>query len=292
MGTACTQACGLASARYESMGKRMQHGFAARNGLFSTLMAQQHYTGIDKIFDRPKASGGFLGTFGQGSSHDPPYLKTRITDNLGDSWRGMHGMRVKPYASLVATHAPVDCIAALQSKYPTQMEDLSSISKVTIEQSKAPSTHGGQEVQRPLNALGAQMSTRYVAAVQLVDRLVLMDQFNAANLDRDILWRMVDKVDCVWNKEFDEKSAWHTRVTIEFEDSDRGPLVHEVNGPRTYDDALSNEDIRVKWGLLADSVVGKQRKEMIEEYVLGMEGVKDVQDIIRLLETEVKNPIA
>ena len=65
-----------------------------------------------------------------------------------------------------------------------------------------------------------------------------------------------------------------------------------MNGPRTYDAALSNEDIRAKWSLLADSVVGKQRKEMIEECVLGIEDVRDVQDLVRLLETEVKNPIA
>lgn len=34
LGMACTQACGLMSAQFESEVKRMQHGFAARNGLF------------------------------------------------------------------------------------------------------------------------------------------------------------------------------------------------------------------------------------------------------------------
>ncbi|MFJ1551997.1 MmgE/PrpD family protein, partial [Streptomyces sp. NPDC088246] len=33
LGMAATQSCGLMSAQFESMVKRMQHGFAARNGL-------------------------------------------------------------------------------------------------------------------------------------------------------------------------------------------------------------------------------------------------------------------
>lgn len=41
LGIACTQAGGLMAAQYGSMAKRMQHGFAARNGLFATLMASK-----------------------------------------------------------------------------------------------------------------------------------------------------------------------------------------------------------------------------------------------------------
>lgn len=55
LGTACTQACGLMSAQFESMVKRMQHGFAARNGLFAAMMTAGGYTGIKvsvRLFSR------------------------------------------------------------------------------------------------------------------------------------------------------------------------------------------------------------------------------------------------
>ena len=147
----------------------------------------------------------------------------------------------------------------------------------------------GHHVQRPLNALGAQMSTRYTIAAQLLDGSVLMDQFNTAKLDRDDLWRLVEKVDCVWDREFDKLSTWHTRVTVDF---GKGYTVsHEVSGPKTYDEALSNEGIRSKWSMLANSVLGAERKAQIEEMVLNMERLDDISQLIRLLETEVKNPI-
>ena len=111
----------------------------------------------------------------------------------------------------------------------------------------------GHKVQRPLNALAAQMSTQYTVAAQLLDGSVLMDQFKSAKIDRDELWQLVGKVDCVWNRAFDKLSTWHTRVTVDF---GKGYTVcHEVSGPTTFDDALSNEGIRSKWSMLADRFV-------------------------------------
>ena len=147
----------------------------------------------------------------------------------------------------------------------------------------------GHKVQRPLNALGAQMSTRYTAAAQLLDRSVLMDQFTSANLDRDDLWQLVEKIDCVWDRNFDKLSTWHTRVTVDF---GKGYTIsHEVSGPRTYDDALSNDGIRSKWSALADSVLSTERKVQIEAAVLNMENLDDIRQLIGLLEAEVRNPI-
>lgn len=133
------------------------------------------------------------------------------------------------------------------------------------------------------------MSTRYTVAAQLLDGSVLMDQFNTAKLDRDDLWRLVDKVDCVWDRDFDKLSQWHTRVTVDF--GQGYTISHEVSGPKTYDDPLSNEGIRSKWSMLANSVLGAERKAQIEEMVLNMECMDDISQLIRLLETEVKNPI-
>ena len=287
IGTACTQACGLMSAQYESMSKRMQHGFAARNGLFSAVMSKDNYTGIDKVFERPY--GGYLSTFGQGSSRSPTFLTNKLIDGLGASWRGFDGIKVKPYASMIATHSPIDCIAALQAKYPDRFENPSTIRKVIVEQSEAPYAHGGQEVKRPLNAVGAQMSTRYTTAVQLLDRAVLMDQFSAANIDRDSLWDMVEKVDCIWNPSFDEKSAWYTRVTVIF--GNGLSVIEEAAQPSTYGRPLSNEGVRKKWTMLADSVMDAERRDAIEALVLNMESIDDIDEIIQLLAGKVKDPI-
>ena len=87
------------------MAKRIQHGFAAHNGLFAALTSRKGYTGIDQVFERPY--GGYLTMFGQGSRYDPPFLAGELIDGLGKDGRGMDGIRVKTYNSMIATHAPI-----------------------------------------------------------------------------------------------------------------------------------------------------------------------------------------
>ena len=271
------------SAQNGSMVKRMQHGFAARNGLFAALMSRKNYTGIDRVFETPY--GGFLSTFAQGSRSDPPYIEDELIDGLGRDWRGIEGIRIKEHNSMIATHAPVDCIAELQRKYPKKFEDLESISKVKIEQAKAPHAHGGQQIHRPITATGAQMSTRYITSVQLLDREVMIKQFTKVNLDRDAIWDLVQKVDCTWNESFDKKSDWYTRVSVAFTDGET--LVHEMSLSRDTESLLSENQIREKWRVITDGIIDDGRRDELEDAVLNLETLVDVTDISRMLAAEV-----
>jgi aconitate decarboxylase len=58
IGISATQAAGLMSAQFESMVKRMQHGFASRNGLYAAVLAARGYVGIKRVFERSMAARG------------------------------------------------------------------------------------------------------------------------------------------------------------------------------------------------------------------------------------------
>ena len=284
LGTACTQACGLMSAQYESMAKRMQHAFAARNGLFAALLSKENYTGIDQVFERPY--GGFLSTFGQGSKHDSPYNENELIDGLGGDWKGIEGIRLKEHNSMIATHAPVDCIAALQAEYPERFADPAGlISKIVIEQSKAPHAHGGQHIDRPITTTGAQMSTRYIAAVQLLDREILLKQFTEANLERDDTWDLTRRIDCIWNEDFDEKSAWYTRVSVVFTDGKE--VSQELALSNSTERLLSGDKIKKKWRMMTNGIIDTKRRDNLEEAVLGLETLSDISEISGMLAAEI-----
>lgn len=271
------------SAQYESMAKRMQHGFASRNGLFAALMSREEYTGIDQVFER--SYGGYLSTFGQGSKHDSPYIENELVDGLGRDWRGIEGIRVKEHNSMVATHAPADCIAALQQQYPERFADTGSISKIVIEQSRAPHAHGGQQIDRPITTTGAQMSTRYITAVQLLDREVLLEPFTEENLQRDATWDLARKIDCVWNEDFDEKSAWYTRLTVVFTDGEE--FVHELALSKATESLLPEDKIKEKWRTITDGIIDTQKRDDLEKAILALETLDDITEISRMLAGEV-----
>src|SRR6476660_4654793 len=100
LGMAATQSCGLMSAQFESMVKRMQHGFASRNGLTAAALAASGYVGIKRVFERPY--GGWLAVFGEGHRTYPE----DIYKGLGILWE-TERIAVKAYACMGLLHAAV-----------------------------------------------------------------------------------------------------------------------------------------------------------------------------------------
>src|ERR1700756_2115004 len=108
LGMAATQSCGLMSAQFESMVKRMQHGFASRNGLTAAALAATGYVGIKRVFEREY--GGWLSTFGECHHPDPG----KIYAGLGTVWE-TDRIAVKAYAAMGLLHAGIAAALALRA---------------------------------------------------------------------------------------------------------------------------------------------------------------------------------
>ena len=276
LGISCTQACGLMSAQFGSDVKRMQHGFAARNGVFAALLAKGGYTGIKKVFEEPY--GGFLAAFGQGSGKEPPYLADELVKELGQTWQ-LESIRVKPHASMAGTHCTIDTVETLQKKHPAKLSKLTNIMCIKIEMSEPAFKHGGWKAHRPLTATGAQMSCAYAAAVQLVDTQVSPQEFHHSLIDRDSIWALVDKTECVHSPELGGR--FEQRVTITFADGD---IISEtVHAPKGVDPPLSNQEILEKFRKFTKGLIDDKRRELIEKLVLDMENLEDISVIDDLL---------
>src|SRR5579863_5303249 len=107
-GMAATQSCGLMSAMFESMVKRMQHGFASRNGLTAAALAASGYVGIKRVFEREY--GGWLSVFGECHHPDPG----KIYAGLGTVWE-TERIAVKAYAAMGLLHAGIAAALGLRA---------------------------------------------------------------------------------------------------------------------------------------------------------------------------------
>ncbi|RAH47523.1 MmgE/PrpD family protein [Aspergillus brunneoviolaceus CBS 621.78] len=282
IGIACTQAGGLMAAQYEGMIKRVQHAFAARNGLFGALLARNGYLGIRKVFERPY--GGFLAMFSQGNGREPPYQPEEVIAGLGRVWQTTH-IRVKLHACVGGCHGQVEALERLQETYPDRfaLENLQQIQSMRVALSEPVFAHDGWvPAERPLTATGAQMNAAYIGAAQLVYGQVLLEQFDAAALDDDRVWELIRKTTCVRDEEFDRPNhLCGARVVVEFAD---GVTVEEtVVMPRGFDPPITDEEIREKWRRLARTVGDNARMQRLEEAVLSLEDLEDVSDLFALI---------
>ncbi|KAE8444117.1 hypothetical protein EG329_000899 [Mollisiaceae sp. DMI_Dod_QoI] len=284
LGIACTQACGLMSAQFESDVKRMQHGFPARNGLMAALLARGGYVGIKKVFEREY--GGFLGMFSKGNGKDPQFKIDELTDGLGKIWKTSN-VKLKPYSAMAATHTSIDCIRKLQRQNKEKMQDFDNMETITLKMGDVSYSHGGFEVQRPLTNVGAQMSAMYVAATQMVDNQVMPQQFRHAMLDRDIVWDLVRKMKCVLNK------GWtKAQQSVEIKFKDGSTMQAQLASARGTYPELSNAEIVEKWKGLMNGVIDDERRDRIEKLCLGLEECGDMMELCELLEGVTNNPIA
>src|SRR5271163_3028890 len=239
LGMAATQSCGLMSAQFESMVKRMQHGFASRAGLTAAALAASGYIGIKRVFEREY--GGWLAVFGEG--HHPN--ASEISAGLGIVWE-TERIAAKAYAAMGLLHAGID--AALQLRLVDKVR-AEQIERIEIDLPEAAYGHGGWKAVRPLEPIGAQMNVAYAVAAALLDGQVLVEQFSEKRINKDDVWSLIGRTRTYHDKDYDKLPVGEretTRVSIISKDgSKRSKVVAHPRGtgPRT----LTNDEILDKY---------------------------------------------
>jgi aconitate decarboxylase len=280
LGMAATQSCGLMSAQFESMVKRMQHGFASRNGLTAAALAASGYVGIKRVFERDY--GGWLAVFGE--CHHPDASK--IYEGLGSVWE-TERIAVKAYAAMGLLHAAIDAALQLRAAGGFTPDD---IDRIDIDMPQAAYGHGGWQAERPLAPIGAQMSVMYTVAVALLDGAVLIDQFAEDRINRDDVWNLIGRTRTHHQKAYDALPAQDqltTRVMLTLKDSStREKTV--AHPPGTGDRLLTDDDIVQKYRNLTHSLIDAGRQDAIEKAVLNLDGLDDSRALTDLLTPTVR----
>ena len=283
LGMAATQSCGLMSAQFESMVKRMQHGFAARNGLTAAALAASGYVGIKRVFEREY--GGWLSTFGEGHHPDP----SRIYAGLGTLWEADR-IAVKAYAAMGLLHAAIDAALRLRAEDKVPAD---RIERIDIDMPEAAYGHVGWQAVRSLEPIGAQMNLAYAVAVALLDGDVLIDQFSEKRINSDDVWNLIDRTETHHEKAYDQLPADErltTRVRLTLKDgSTRDKVVAHPRG--TGDRVLTNADIVGKYRSLTSSVISTNRQTALEKAVLNLDALDDISELTALLTPTVRSAL-
>jgi aconitate decarboxylase len=278
LGIAATQSCGLMSAQFESMVKRMQHGFASRAGLTAAALAVAGYVGIKRVFEREY--GGWLGVFGEGHHPDA----SQIYANLGAKWE-TDRIAVKAYAAMGLLHAAIGAALKLRSEVK-----IDQIERVDVFMPEAAYGHGGWKAVRPLEPIGAQMNVAYAVAAALLDGQVLVEQFSAKRINQDDVWNLINRTRTHHERAYDQlplTDRLTTRVRLTLKDgSTKDKVVAHPRG--TGERALTNDEIVAKYRSLTRSIIPADRQSAIEKIVLDIDALEDISELIALLTPSVR----
>ncbi|MFF4315729.1 MmgE/PrpD family protein [Streptomyces sp. NPDC001507] len=277
LGFAATQSAGLMSAQFEAMGKRMQHGFAARNGFYSAALAAAGYTGIDQVFEREY--GGFVAVYGEGHPTDVE----AIARALGDRWETSMVM-VKSWAVMGGLHGAVQAARALRERIAGR-----AVERIDIRVGDVVYHHGWWQPTRPLEAIGGQMNIGYATAVTLLDGTALPEQFTAERLDADDVWQLLDRTHVTLDRAIDElpqTERFQTHLAVTFTDgsTDTESVIAPHGNPA---DPITNDEVVAKFHALTERVMDADRAAAIVSTVRGLADADSIAPLAGLLAAPV-----
>ncbi|MEA2847984.1 MAG: hypothetical protein QOG78_3265 [Rhodospirillaceae bacterium] len=179
LGNAATQSAGLC----ECLGwpaKSVSVGNAARNGLFSALLAEKGFSGPAEPI---AGAQGFLAAMGE-----PPNWAA-LTDGLGETWE-VNNNSLKPYPAGFVIHPLLDCALDWRRQHPAE-----TVEKVTVRGNPLLL----QRTDRPQVATGreSQVSLQHAVAAALVLGKSGLDQFTDACVNDPAVREMRGKFEVV-----------------------------------------------------------------------------------------------
>ncbi|WP_235035223.1 MmgE/PrpD family protein [Roseomonas sp. 18066] len=249
--------------------KRFQVGWAGMSGFAAATLAREGFKGASEAIE---GKHGFL------NAYAPAPQPARVLQDLGQVWELML-TGVKPYPSCRWGHAGIDAALALRAELGLEA---SEIEGATLGISRAGMLLVGSPAERkanPTNIVDGQFSGPFVIATALATGQMGWDSY--AQLQDPARKALMQKITCENDPE----------IEAEFPANMSGKLTVRARGKtftRTVivpkgepENFLTDDELRAKFGGLADAVLGADAAAALAETIARMDRLNDVSALLR-----------
>ncbi|HET6144683.1 MAG TPA: MmgE/PrpD family protein [Candidatus Acidoferrales bacterium] len=253
--------------------KRLHPGLAAQNGILAANLAADGFRGPTTILE---GRDGFLA----GYSRQPK--PEAVLENLGKTFEIMR-TSIKPHACCRYIQAPIDGLIELAIANDIQPDQVEKVEIAVLEAGWSLVCEPQKKKYEPANAVDAQFSVPFGAAVALTHRKAGLDQFSDENIKSPQIKILMDKVflqkDSRIEKNFPVEWPSFVKVYLKngqfFDRYVRFPKGDPEN-PLTW------EELSAKFQSLATRVLPRERCDQIVRSVKDMKASSILRNIWRL----------
>ena len=262
IGIAASQSAGNVE-NLPSAAKNVSVGNAARNGLFSALLAQQGYEAAPRAIEGPL---GWARTMGD--EPDP----VRLFDGLGKSWE-IAKNTYKPYPAGIVFHSVIDACLLLRERIGRQIDQIES---VTVQGSALLLARGDRLVN---NERAARVSIHHCAACGLLLGRAGVSEFARETVVRVDIAQLRDKVRAQVDGGMPAGAA---RVTLRLTSGEI--LTETVVSPRGSQAApLEDRDLEAKLREAVRTGQSDWDADRVIDAVWRIDAVDDIADLLQSL---------
>ena len=274
VGIAASLAGGLRQ-NFGTMTKSLHAGNAARNGVFSALLAQKGFTADQGILENPF---GYARVFSGNTEAD---FKKMTSDLAAPFEIVSRPPIIKLYPSCRGTAGCIDAILYLIKQHGINSDNVVEVECRT-------SSHTPRELihSRPQNALEGKFSLEYCMAIALIDKEVGLKQFTDDKVKDARIQELISRVRYTHPPEMGSTSAdsMRGRVEVVIRLKDGTEFSRRVEAARgDPGNPLTTEEIELKFLDCAQAVFSQREARQILDEIFHLEDIKDISAFMELL---------
>ncbi len=276
-GIAGSQAGGLMAAQEGAMVKRFHSGRAAQSGVYSALLAQRGFTGIEDVLEA--AYGGYLVT------HSDAPAPQKLTAGLGTTWETLN-VGYKPYAAVTSIHTALDALLQIMREQRLTADD---IAVVQAGLSEATFVHCAWEY-KAQGVTAAQMNLYYGLAMIALDGTAFVDQYREDRLSDPRVLAFVPRITARIDPEIQAMgAAFRHAARIEVKTRDGRTFRSELLNRRgSAENPLKPEEIDHKFRQVVRSCLAPAQIERVVQLVRDLDKVTDLSELIGIMAARPK----
>ena len=236
LGIVGSQAGGLMAAQEGAMVKRFHSGRAAQSGIYSALLAQRGFTGVEDVLEA--AYGGYLAT------HSGAPAPEKLTAGLGSTWE-IQNVGYKPYAAVTSIHTALDTLLQIMREHDLSADDIATVDAAV---SQATYVHCAWEY-KAQGLTAAQMNLYFGLALIAIDGNAFVEQYREDRLQDPKVLDFIGRVSARVDPEIEAMGAAFrhaARIAVTTRDG-RTLKAEKLNRRGSAENPLTPDDIERKF---------------------------------------------
>jgi 2-methylcitrate dehydratase PrpD len=257
-----------------SFTKRFHAGWAAHSGVVAALLARDGFTGPETIVE---------GKYGFLKSHSPNSDPLSLFDKWGDPYKVMK-VSIKPHACCRYKQGPIDGILEIMQQNDLKPSDIETVQLGILKAGFPIVVQPEASKANPKSIVDAQFSMPFGAAVAILHGRATLKDYTQESIKSPQIKEMMEKVRCVEDPELekDYPEKWPATVSLK---TKGGQQYHaKIEFPKgDPENPLSWDELIEKFKSLISPVFSNEKGSEIIAYVRGLDSLKELKDLTRLL---------
>ena len=254
--------------------KRLHPGWAAHNGIIAAELAKSGFTGPNTIIEGDKG-------FAQAYSYD--FNLEDLNGEFSNIDSFVLKTSIKPHACCRYKQGPLDLVLGIVKTHDLKPSDINNIN-IYIVQTGLPIVALPEEEKRnPKSSVDAQFSMHFGAAVAVLYRKTLLEQYDDQVVSLPEVKELMNKVYCFRGEDLEREfpKKWPARVEIE---TSKGTFSDKIDYPKgDPENPLSWEEMITKFNYVTAPVYDENQQRHLINGVRKLEQLDQFGDLSALL---------